>query len=767
METWRWCGRIAQVLAVAGLISCGDHQEPARAGSGEGPSALPAKFEPKPRNPSEGYAYLGAESCRSCHEKAYADWKSSHHFAAMAHATDETVLGDFKGIEFEHFGHKSRFFRRDGGFWVNTENASGVREDFRISYTFGVEPLQQYLIEFPGGRLQALQICWDSRPAQEGGQRWFHLYPKEEIPPGDELHWTRRFFNWNYMCADCHSTNLAKNYDAAADAYHTTWSDLSVACEACHGPGSSHVAWAQGGQPKDQANLGLLIALKEPVAGAWGLDPESGQPKRSVPLASQIELETCAPCHSHRQPLQVQRLAGQSFFDSYVPSALDRSHYHGDGQINEEVYEYGSFVQSRMHHNNVRCTDCHHPHTMRPLAEGNNLCVRCHQPDRYDSPAHHFHSVGSTGASCVECHMPTKYYMVVDKRHDHSIRIPRPDLSQTYGTPNACTGCHADRDGAWAAQAFVSWWGEKPRPSYGEVLVRGRRDVAVWEKELAALVRSLTMPAIARASALQLLEEAPSERSLALAKERLDDPDPMVRRQAVTMLAGLPMGDRWGAVGPALRDPVRSVRVEAARALAGTPQGSLSAEDLRALQSGVTEYVEMQEATADVPESRLAMAELYLNTRQLPEAEACYRTAIRLDPLFVPARVNLAEFLYGQGRTEEAEPVLREGVALRPNDGFAHEAWGRFEIRRKRYTEGVVALRRAVELMPERADLHYFIGVGFHTLGQFDEALPYLQKAIELDPDNREYLSGAAAICRDSGRQDLAQEWMGRLGTAP
>ncbi len=722
-------------------------------------------FRAPVRNPAEGYCYTGAESCRACHQSTYDEWRRSTHFAAMQHATAQTVLGDFSGIEFEHFGHRSRFFQRDGGFWVSTENATGDQEDFQILYTFGIHPLQQYLIGFPGGRLQALQICWDTRPASEGGQKWFHLYPNEEVPPSDPLHWTRRHFNWNYMCSDCHSTNLVKNYSAASNGYQTTWSDMNVACEACHGPGSRHIAWAKSGERLEGgARFGLLVQLKEPEPGAWGLDPKTGQPKRSVPLASQVQLETCAPCHSHRQPLQVQNFVGQRFLDSYAPTPMTRVHYHADGQIKEEVYEYGSFIQSKMHQNQVRCTDCHHPHSMELLAEGNNLCNRCHQPTKYDSPGHHFHVAGSAGASCVECHMPSKYYMVVDKRHDHSIRIPRPDLSRQYGTPNACNNCHTDRDADWAAESFQRWWGRRPRPSYGEVLAQGRRDVSVWEKELTALVRSEAVPAIARASGLELLEEEPTERSLAVAREKLSDPDSLVRRQAVIFLEHLSAPERWSVISVALFDPVRAVRVEAGRVLAGAPRTGIDQEHVKALESAISEYIEMQQAVADVPESQMALAELYFSMGQPGQAEDCYRRAISLDPLFIPARVNLAEFLYSSGRLLEAEPILREGVAMRPDDGFAHEAWGRYQIRAKRYVEGVDTLRRAVELMPERADLHYLIGVGFHSLGRFDDSLPYLRKAVALDSRNQEYKGGAAAICREAGRDDLAREFQAESG---
>jgi tetratricopeptide (TPR) repeat protein len=561
------------------------------------------------------------------------------------------------------------------------------------------------------------------------------------------------------MCADCHSTNLAKNYDPATDSYRTTWSELHVGCEACHGPGSKHLAWAAS--PSLGADPGLLVRLRESEPGAWGLDPETGHPKRTRPLDSQVQLETCAPCHSHRQLLQPRRWMGQPYLDTHVNSALDRVHYHADGQIKEEVYVYGSFIQSRMFQNDVRCIDCHHPHTMRLHAEGNALCVRCHQPARYDTPAHHFHPTGGPGASCVECHMPPKHYMVVDKRRDHSLRVPRPDLSRKFGTPNACNTCHTDRDTAWAADAFTAWWGDKPRPSYGETLAKGRRDVAVWERELLQLARDPAAPGIARASALQLLDEAPSARSLEAARERLrEDPDPLARRHAVSLLENLPPAERWDAARIGLRDSLRAVRTETARILAATPRDNLSSDDRAALESGIAEYRDMQLAVADVPESHLALADLHVALGEPARAEEEWAAALRIDPGFTAARVNWAEFLFARDRLAEAEPILREGVERRPDDGYVHEAWGRYLVRRQRYEEGIAAVRRAAELQPDRADLHYFIGVGFHTVGRFEDALPSLRKAVELAPGNEEYRSGAAAICRDAGREDLMVEFL-------
>src|SRR5690606_31251824 len=159
-----------------------------------------------------------------------------------------------------------------------------------------VYPLQQYLIELPQGKLQALSIVWDSRPQEAGGQRWYHLYPDEKIEAGDELHWTGINQNWNFMCADCHSTNLQKNYDLASSTYNTTWSDMDVGCEACHGPGSNHIALAQQ-DALDDGNTGFDVAFNERTDRIFTIDTETGNARPQPEVTTHTELETCAGCH--------------------------------------------------------------------------------------------------------------------------------------------------------------------------------------------------------------------------------------------------------------------------------------------------------------------------------------------------------------------------------------------------------------------------------------------------------------------------------------
>ena len=202
-------------------------------------------------------------------------------------------------------------------------------------------------------------------------------------------------------CAECHSTDVKKNYDLKKNTYHTTFSEIDVSCEDCHGPGSIHVELAEARSLFWDRRYG------------YGLAEMKGRPARN-------EIDICAlprPAAGRAWRLS----AGREFLDYYEPELLHADLYYPDGQILEEDYEYGSFLQSRMHREESRCTDCHDPHSNGLRLPGNQLCTRCHTAGKYDGPVHHHHKVESKGSSCVECHMPSRKYMVVDPQHDHSL----------------------------------------------------------------------------------------------------------------------------------------------------------------------------------------------------------------------------------------------------------------------------------------------------------------------------------------------------------
>lgn len=687
----------------------------------------------------------------------------------MQVASDVTVLGNFNDAHFTKDGVKFDFFQKDNKFYVNSPGRDGRPADFQFAYTFGVYPLQQYLAPFPGGRLQSFVVAWDTRDQRQNGQRWFDLYPDEKIAPGDPLHWTGRNQTWNYMCADCHSTNLRKSYDLATDTYATTWSEIDVSCETCHGPGSNHVAWAEAHKNRSYSSQdgsnGLVVNLAPP-SGSWSAEAATGTMHWKGQPRSHTEVETCAPCHSRRRPITGNVQPGRPFLDSYVPSLLEEGVYYADGQILEEDYEWGSFIQSKMYHEGVTCSDCHDPHTAKLRTDNlNAVCGKCHSLAKFGGEQHHHHRADSAGALCVNCHMPTRTYMVVDVRRDHSFKVPRPDFSMAYATPNACNQCHKNKPTAWAAATVAKWYGPNRRQEaqFVAAIDAGRRGLPNAEGALTGLIADATTPGIARATALSLLPQYLTPIGLPAVEGALGDSDPLVRGEAVKALEPLPAEDRVRMAAPLLTDPVRSVRIEAARLLAGTQSGLLQEAQKATLDRAISELIASEMVAAERPENHMNLALLYLQMGRTSEAESELQTALRLDPKFVPAMVNLADLYRLQRRDDEGQKWLEKAIGVAPNAAEPLYALGLLKIRQKQYQEALPLLAKAATLLPSNARYSYVYAVALNSSGQSDRAIAVLENAHRQRPADREVLNGLITFERDKGNLPAAISYAEQL----
>jgi len=678
--------------------------------------------------------FVGSPECAACHSAQFSDWRGSHHELAMQSVSGDTVLADFADAEFDYFGETTRFLTDDNGFVVQTPGQDGSRQEFRVAWVFGVEPLQQYLVEFPGGRLQALPFAWDTRPTAEGGQRWFHLYPDEYIEPGDLLHWTGRQQNWNFMCAECHSTNLELGYDAATDAFATSYSELSVGCEACHGPGALHIAQATNGD--FSSSRGLEVDLDDRGRATWVMNLQTGIAERSeLALHVPQQPESCGQCHSRRAPISERYEFGKALVDTHMPSLLDENMYHADGQIKDEVYVYGSFLQSRMYRAGVTCSDCHNPHSLelKTGSDPNAVCETCHLVAKFAVVEHHGHANNAPG--CVDCHMPATTYMGVDDRRDHSFRVPRPDLTIATAAPNACGSCHEDKSPAWAASAVRKWRGDGAgeRPQFATALAAGRRGYA--NPQLVASITNPETPGIARATALTMLVAPFSQDDYRVIQGGLLDPDPLTRIAALRTLRYMAPEFRLQQGFQLLGDERRGVRIEAALAYADVqsqlPQGYRSE-----YSKAADEYRQSLGFLASRPEAHAGLGGFAAAAGELQQAAAHYERALAMEPRSVVARVNLSDVYRQLANDDRGEELFKEGLALSPDNASLHHAYGLLLVRLQRSDQALGELRQAAALAPDNARYGYVLAVAYHSLGQSDAAMKLVRQLVLQHPDD-------------------------------
>ena len=727
--------------------------------------------------PSDAAAeFVGGRRCIECHQTEAKLWQGSHHDLAMDVATPITVLGDFNDATIEHFGITSRMYRDGNRYMVTTEGTDGKLASFEVKYVLGVEPLQQYMVEFnrpadmPAdeiSRLQVLRISWDTKR-----QKWFYLSPPdvdEKLAPDDQLHWTGIGQNWNHMCADCHSTNLQKNYDLTTDTYHTTFSEMDVSCEACHGPGSVHV------------QLATAKSLFWDRKRGYGL-------AKLKTFSSQPQLHTCAPCHSRRSVIAPQFHGGDHYYDHYAVELLAPETYYCDGQALDEVYVFGSFLQSRMYQEGVRCTDCHNPHTTKVKFNDNRLCTSCHahDPAKYDTPAHHRHNVGSPGSLCVECHMPESPFMDVDLRRDHSMQIPRPEVSIQFGTPNACTGCHlenqnvaeekrdqlryyadwlqAARDGdeeiqaeinrvnQWSAEHVHQWYGDrhvdpqKQRVKIAHIFSEAWRSEPGADVSLAELASNRRAAPFTRASALNRLGWYTTPARANVSVQLLDDQDPLIRAAALRNLSILPRDKLLEYCAPLLDDPIRYVRVEAALAMADLQPTAFTGQRREAFVAALDTYRQSMLRNADRATAHLALGSLAERQQDYAAAERAYRTAIRVEPNVSGPRGNLAALLERQRKPDEAQQLraeelrlLARDAQLAPDAAAVQYRYGLALYLAAELDQAESALARAVELEPNTVEFVLALALLYQKLERYADALPLAERAVRLRPENVGY----------------------------
>lgn len=646
----------------------------------------------------------------------------------MQHATNESILGDFNQVTFQ----SNKFFKKGSDnapeFWVNIKGEDGKFHDYQIKYTFGYTPLQQYMVEFPDGRVQLIPLAWDSRSKKEGGQRWFNLYP-DRTEKHQEFFWTNTGQNWNYMCADCHSTNVSKNFDVETNTYNTQFSEINVACESCHGPASEHILWQNN---KNIANFGFNRDLSKSVKN-WQHQTESTTllPK-DIDHTKQVL--TCAQCHSRRAQISNNdHVASNSFGERYLLDLITSTNYYSDGQIYNEDFVYGSFLQSKMFKKGVVCSNCHDPHSAKLKLPKETLCLQCHESNTYANKTHHQHKDDSTGAQCVNCHMPETTYMEIDPRRDHGFHIPRPDLALQLEVPDTCLSCHEDKTSHWSLDKLNTWFPKtvkreehKQEKDFSNVFHASTFAQSLsnqeWlnvTKELSRISQDINYAPIIRASALTRMSGVLNNNSVVALARALKSKDENVRLGAVLALENSQeqSGNRqtmdsikWRMLSPLLDDNVFGIRITVAFILTSQWQ-QLNSEQIKQLTPALNEYLQSQNFNSDRSFSHSNKGIVLSYQGKFEEAIKSFKQGINIDESFAQAYVNLSQVYRQLGQNDKTISTLKQGMTNSPDDSQIPFELAMAFIREKDKISASKFLAQATKLAPQNSHYFYVLGL--------------------------------------------------------
>ena len=668
--------------------------------------------------------YVGDKNCVACHQDEVDLWKGSHHDLAMQVANEETILGDFNNVETTIDGVSYLFFKKDSDFMVRIKEIDESIKEYKITYAFGVTPLQQYLVDFEKGNKQVLRITWDVIKSE-----WYHQYKDDTIDPNDWLHWTNGAQNWNTMCAECHSTNLKKNYSIEEDSFNTTYSIINVSCESCHGPAEKHLSWAEN----DPENLDMHI-----LSGTNQTD----------------QLNVCASCHARRVKLTENLIPGTKFEDQYMVQNLTTNYYHGDGQIEEEDYVYGSFMQSKMFDEGVKCNDCHNSHSLKLKLDGNKLCLQCHVPTKYESEDHYFHIKDTEASLCINCHMTGKDYMGNDFRRDHSFRIPRPDQSEKYGTPNACTGCHTDKSNQWADKVISDKFGETRIDHFSDhMLLSSQLHLSQEQrKDLDAFINNTTYPEIARSTVIENLNFSTPEQFEVLLTS-LKDSSAIVRYNSLMKFRSFPPQQRLPIALEHMKDSIKLVRIAAAQLVIGLEENTLNGMDKSNFISTRGELETMLFSNADFSSGRMQLGDYYLQNNDIKTAIKHYEMALKKDSLLLPVFSNLATAYSMNNDTDKAFSTLDKWIQLDPSNGRPHYLKGLLNFENNNPDEAVFELNKAIQLDPLDTRSIYNLATYYYQ-GKLDLKMAenYINSALKIAPNNPDFKYLLALIYKDQGK---------------
>jgi len=658
--------------------------------------------------------YVGSSACQTCHPDEFTSWRRALHLQMTKPIAEARVEGDFSpGTHLEQNGRAYTMEVHDGRYAIAVSHAGRPAEKFQVDYTLGSHRFQGYLSKLPDGRIYVLPVFWHTE-----AKRWIDW--KEIAPVPDHPTQDLRQI-WNITCVNCHATNLARNYNPATRTYATTWTEMGIGCEACHGPASAHVA----------------------VATEWDKDPLHAPTRPTIeqlkifaPLKADARqnFDACGYCHGNKNNVFFGFSPGQRYEDYALPFLISQpipendpqGEFWPDGRPSRFNRPQALTLTGCFQRGEATCTSCHTMHGAenahmlkvavetadgKRTRESDTLCTQCHvrpgvteraagsgrsggsgRPGRSDTTdssnawsAHTHHAPASQGSRCVECHMSDVNWRLFTRRRDHTFQAPVPEMTARYGVPNACTTCHEDKAPEWAAAIMDTWYrnGERRKAIVvvSDTIYRaGAGDVKVLP-EIARLAADRSHGSLIRASAAefsgQLIAKARGDKqSPANTPPAADvvnpligaasDPEPSVRAMAVQSLSAV-VDDRTTAVIAArLADPARVVRVRAAEALLDRGIIRLDGAVGAALGRAQDEWAESLRTFNDDGRDQAVLGYLEMSRGRTPAAVDALNAAIALDPAAARPHVYLGVIAARAGKYDDALKQFTTARALQP-----------------------------------------------------------------------------------------------------
>jgi tetratricopeptide (TPR) repeat protein len=667
--------------------------------------------------------YSGSASCRECHEKFYQLWSTSRHGLAMQPYTGDfaqarlspqlspVVIGKLK-------------YRADVVRGLVTEAGPQGTTSYRIEQVLGGKNVYYFLTPLKRGRLQTLPVAYDVNRKE-----WFdtaasgvrHFPGRERERP---VHWKESPYTFNTSCYGCHVSQLSTNYQLKTDTYKTTWAESGINCETCHGSSVEHnrvmKEAPQGKPPKDLK----IISVKK--------------------FTVEQHNSACSTCHLKGTPLTTTFTPGDRLFDHFDLVTLENPDYYPDGRDLGENYTYTSWLMSPCAKSGkLSCIQCHTSsgrYRFKTEEKANEACMPCHENKVQDPTVHTRHQPNSPGNKCVSCHLPLTSFARMN-RSDHSMRPPTPAATIAYKSPNACNGCHPDKDAAWADRLVRQW---RHRDYQAPVLKQAalldgarRRD---WSK-LPEMLEAIAGPgrdAVFAASLLRLLPGSQDSRTQEAVLKALKDPSPLVRAAAAENL-GLNLSPKTAAaLIEATGDDTRLVRVKAAASLSGYPLERLKGEEAKRLEKANMEYLAFIQARPDQWTAHYNLGNYYLSRGELQPAVESFKTAIRMEPQAVLAMVNTSIAYSRLGDNRKAEESLQQALKAAPDSGAANFNMGLMKAEQKDLKQAERYLRAAFKADPQMAQAAYNLGI-LLSRDRPEEAIRFCRKAAELQPEEPRY----------------------------